>query len=676
MENKHVKSSPSKADNKSNQSSTWKSLEGEIADNQQTDWENYFGGKKNNFLRNISSFRKSKNSKTKAQHEKPHSPEKTEPTEFQHSIGKKLRSSFRALKKDDVNNSNDQCRNVSAISQVEEICPTKELLSVMQINELIHTKHLPRAFGSIKVMEETLMEEFNSNIYKDNITEFKRKSKDVDLLYAFLFKQVASIVKDSLGQGPVDEQMVASVVFVINEEAKTTKNTVEANSGAPVLGMSRKWKMSWKNVIKESVTERISSVPISQSENKLWLADHLQSLKVNIVQDLLKVKQCLKPLYPEEYDVFGTYVGSFHDALSDHLQSRILPLSLKFSQLYALLDWILNTYTSDAFMAHPDLQPDVHVCSLSLLPDESLSKLKNDYSCALQMTGKHVRESTKLSKDLETSSFHVCMEELATFTTRLQSEFTASFQEKCTDLFAQYLVIYVNSFIKLSNSPKQSDAEPCQKAEAGLNNAIDSLKKHFFHCFNIDTLPHFKKLITKKWLVNNTAFNAIIQSTKEQCQYLQYLITPLDKDFVNGVYRHLEKGYVTQVLKRKMRLTNLKRKKASQKLNRESEALNSTVQELGSDLEHLFSSINCISEIICVRKKEDLILKLGILFENYPDIGEEHVYSIFHLHGMGRRKRRALIDHFRKLKRRQSKHSSGGGSLFSEIEYSTNTMCF
>uniref|UniRef100_A0A8C5PSI1 Exocyst complex component Sec6 n=1 Tax=Leptobrachium leishanense TaxID=445787 RepID=A0A8C5PSI1_9ANUR len=599
----------------------------------------------------------------------------------------------------------------------DDAVPEVELLSVMEINGLINEKLFERAFQGIIVMEENLMEEHKSGVYKREV-KYKQIARDVDMLYDSLFKQMASVVKNSLVQEPVNEQMLASVVSIISKEAKRDPNVpAEPKPEIPLLGISRKWKARWKGVIDESATESVGSVPLTPKTGSPWLADYLESLQTNIVKNLLKVKNSLEPLYPNEYDVFGTYVSSFHNALSSHLSKELLPHIVTFSQRYALLNWILNVYTSDSFMGHPDFHQDINVDRLSLLDEECLHKLKSDYQSALretikiyltnilgkekeqwngnvepgedilkdssnsyiymdieEITGKHVRDSTKLSKDLETPVFHICMVECTAFTKSLVSEFTSFFKDQFTGLFVTHLVIYVNSFIKLRNNPNQSDEEPCRQAVTCLDNAIADLKKHFLKLYQIDTQPYFKRLLTKKWLSESSEFKAI-KSTTERCRHLKYIISPHEKDFVNGVYKCLVKGYLTEIMKRKMQLKRGKRKKASQLMNQQGSVLKSLGQDQGSDLIYLFSAITCISDIICLSEKKDIQEKLEVLYQKYPDISDEHVYSIFYLQGIRRSKKNILMNYFRELQRTQSQPHSDQ-SLFSEIENSTNTTCF
>ncbi|KAM4690539.1 exocyst complex component 3-like protein 4 [Rhinophrynus dorsalis] len=680
---------------------------------------------KGSFRTIVTSFRKSKRySKRQSQSEEDSSPEKKEPSNESY-FASKIRNSFKAIKKIDFSTAQDRAENeLPAQNTEEESRRKKELLSVMEINTLINDKHIKEAFEHIKLVEEKLLEDYSTiNNYTENITEYTLRAKDVHLLYENLFRVIKSVVKDSLDCTNTDEQMVYSVVHIINEDALNNYKVAGDNSEIPYLGQHLNWKRLWKQVIRESVTERVDRVPFptTTTSDKPWLADYLDSLKANTVQDLLKVKNTLSPLYPEDYDVCGTYIQCFHGALSSTLQNKILPLCQQLSQLYSFLNWVLNTYTSDTFMGSPDLQLEVTKANLSPLLDSGcLNKLKQDYIIALQetikayltkileiemekwelgeepeketlqdsslspiyidiveMTGKHVRESTKLSEDLEISSSLACMEEIGNFAARLQTAFKDWSSSRFTAVCLQYLVLYTNSFIKLRNNIPQSDSEQDIKGEENLTKAIHSLKQHFFQLFKMETEPHFQKLITKKWLKKGTAFQAI-RKTADLYKVLKYLIEPNAKEMGCEVHRYLVKAYITQIMMRKMRLNRLKRKKASETMRRECEDLNNIAQELGSDQEWLSPSIQYISEIIGLRKTDEIQSKIETFFKAYPDIGEEHILSILHLQGMGRNKKLSMLYNFRELQNTEAPTPPNGPQqrLFAEIECSTRVSCF
>eukprot|EP00079_Xenopus_tropicalis_P038693 XP_017952464.1 PREDICTED: exocyst complex component 3-like protein 4 [Xenopus tropicalis] len=669
--------------------------------------------KKSSFLETVGNIKKSiRRSRGQSARDDNSSPEKIETAEGSKSFKKKI--SFRSSKKSETENKIPE-------DSTADFTTKRELLSVMEINDLIKGCHLKEAFDSTRALEEKLLEEYKANNNNEkNIKSLTMRARDVNILYKNLFAEIQSIVKRSLHEEDIDEQSLVSAIYIIKEEEEgdlKNQQVAEENPDFSQIGQRRQWKQLWKDTVKETVTERVGALPVNEADNTLWLANHLESLKTQTVQDLIKVKSFLKPLYPEDYDVCGIYIRCFHNALSCHLQKTVVPKCKQYSQLYSFLNWVLNTYRSDDFIDNPELQPEVNNANLhSLLDSECLSELKNKYNKELQetikqymsniltleiekwnketeideeilktnclpiyidieeMTGRHVRESAKLSEDLETSAFHTCMKELGNFALSLQEEFTQWSEVGITSLFLQNLVIYINSFIKLRQSTMQSDAEACKKAEDRLTKAIKHLTKHFFSLFSKETQPHFQKLITKQWIRKDTAFKAIVKSAENLHKNLNYLAQPSHKEFANGIHRHLVKEYLTQVMKRKLRLNHLKRKKASDKMSQESEALNIIAETLGSDQDWLFPAIQYISDIIGLRKKEDILEKIEIVFKTYPDCGEEHILAILYLHGMRRSKNLSVLHFFRGLQLKEPQKPPQH-RLFAEIECPTQVFC-
>ncbi|XP_066461829.1 exocyst complex component 3-like protein 4 [Eleutherodactylus coqui] len=647
------------------------------------------------------------------------SPESKVQLEGTGSLVDKLRRSIRGKKKIDINETE---KNSIPEEPKQDDKEEHEMLSVMEINSLILNQDLKAAFENIKLMENKLLEECSTNDFHENVTEYTIRGKDVDLLYGSLFNMIRSIVKDSLGQDHVDEAMISSAVYVINKEAESYRSpqVTPANSEISFLGQSRRWKKLWKEAVQDSVNKRIESVRLDREEGESgWLAKHLESLKSITVEDLKKVKKCLSSLYSEDYNVCGTYVRSFQEAIASHLHKNVIPVALKFSQLYCLLDWIMNQYRSETFMGDPEFQAEVNPLNLRPLVDgECLEKLKKDYNQALQetirmylsnilemekrnwengeeveelvltdschlpiytdieeMIGTHVRNSATLCDELETSASNACVEELGMFITRLQAAFQDCVGTQFTNLFAQYTVVYVNSFMKLRHNTTQSDAEQYKSAENNLTNAIKSLREHFFHLFMKDTKPQFHKIISKNWLKKNTAFTAIMKTTEILNRCLKYLLPPHDKTFACEIHEYLVKEYIVQIMKRKMRLNHLRRKKAAQKMREEGALINKAADSMGSDLDYLHHAIHCISEIIGAKKDDDIKTKLDQFFHLYPNISEDHISCILYLHGT--RRNRRLLEHFQKLQASQqlnpSLQESQQSRLFSGIECPTQT---
>ncbi|XP_030069578.1 exocyst complex component 3-like protein 4 [Microcaecilia unicolor] len=459
----------------------------------------------------------------------------------------------------------------------------KRPLSVMQIHELIQHNKIQEAFSSIKLLEDELLAESNSKKYERDDTGYYRKAKDVNMLYDCLFGKMKSIIEDALGEATCDGQLIASVVEVIKEE-EIAHNVPERGAATSesngLLGMPKKWKALWRQSVIKSITKRIHSVPIQlKEENKSWLATHLHDLKANVSQDLSKIKHSVKNYYPEDYNVCDLYVENYHSAISSHLQENIINKSVDFEELYDLLDWVINTYFSEDFMGNPALKPEVNIESLPpLLEPHVLEKLKADYRKSLmekvskywekileiemeswnreeepkregvrnqgcyclpmyidiqQMIEHHVRRSEKICKDLERSALQICLEGLQQFIKRLENEFMDWDEKNSSPMSVPYMIVYINSLLELRTDTKKGDASDLEQRTVDiLTMAIKNFREYFFNRLKQQTRPHFRQLLTIKWISSTEAFDTVKESIRMASQPVKYLKQPFNKQIV------------------------------------------------------------------------------------------------------------------------------------------------
>nr|XP_033808040.1 exocyst complex component 3-like protein 4 isoform X2 [Geotrypetes seraphini] len=557
-------------------------------------------------------------------------------------------------------------------AETEELV-RKRPLSVMQMHELIQHKKLQEAFASIKLWEDELLAENNSKKYEDDDTEYYRKAMDVNLLYDSLFARIKAIVEEALlAEGNCDGQLIASVVEVIKEEEIAHREA--ATSELKGLGIPKKWKELWRESIGESVTKKVCSVPIpSKEEDKSWLAFHLYYLKTNVSHALSKIKHSVKNYYPDDYKVCDLYVANFHSAISSHLQENILNKIIDFEELYDLLDWVMNTYCGEDLMGNPALKPEINIESLPpLLEPHVLNKLKADYRKSLtekmnkywenilaiemekwnreeepkregiqnqgcyclpmyidiqQMIDHHVRRSGKLCLDLERGTLQMCLEGLQQFIKRLENEFMDWDEKKASPMFVPYLIVYINSFFELRADTENGDTSHLQERTICiLNMAVKSFKDYFFNRLKRQTRPHFRQLLTIKWISSTEAFDTVKESIRMASQPVKYLKHPYNKD---------------------------------------------------SDMEWLCPVIYRVSAIIAKKKEENITKNLEKIYHEYPDISEEHVLAILNLQGTRRSKKLAIVEHFKTLqKAKANPGNEDDRNLFAEIQVPSTVNCF
>uniref|UniRef100_A0A8C6YTN4 Uncharacterized protein n=1 Tax=Nothoprocta perdicaria TaxID=30464 RepID=A0A8C6YTN4_NOTPE len=222
------------------------------------------------------------------------------------------------------------------------ICDEVEQIGEESESEPVKGKPLS---GKTRKQQCDLLAERDADKYKDNPQEFARKSKDVDLLYNSITNSIQSIVAETLEHPTVEETLLASLVTLIaREEAAHPGTSDTAAPGPALLGAPRRWREEWTEAINHSARKRVLSVHMaSKQEDTSWLDHHLGILSEHLSEDLLKVKFAVKKCYPEDYRVCEIYVKAFHNAVAFHLQD-LSQKPLEVNELYALLNWVANTY--------------------------------------------------------------------------------------------------------------------------------------------------------------------------------------------------------------------------------------------------------------------------------------------------------------------------------------------
>ncbi|TRZ24439.1 hypothetical protein HGM15179_002646 [Zosterops borbonicus] len=568
----------------------------------------------------------------------------------------------------------------NGMEKVGELCETIEAkpLSVMEINELIQKRQLLEAFASIKLMEDETISEWDSDKYSDNLQEFVRKSKDVDLLYNSMTKAIHSIVEGTLEDPTSQHTMLTSMVTLIAHEEAAHPNTDSAACpGSDLLGRPRKWREQWREAINESTRKRVLKAPMpSKEEATSWLELHLYFLQEHLKKDLLKIKS-VKTCYPEEYQVCDTYVEAFHNAIASHLQ-ELSQGPLDFCELYTLLDWVANTYHSEHFLGHPELKPEVKTENLSLLltPDD-WDKLKNDYIASAKgkiksyfgnilrlevkekwekevhseekenlyhaslsfdiqtIFAQHVKSSRDISRSLETKMLELCMAELLEFIPRFEQEFMEWSTAQDSPIFVPYLVAYINSFHDLVSGLEkafQVNTEQLQKILAALTKNFTNI---FLTKLRTKAQPLLKKILTKKWILATERPDLLASAVSQFSEHLQHMRQPLGQDLLHEVHKYVVKEYVTQVIKPRWKMNRETRQQVSRKMSLEAAIIHKVLIDQGSDADWLLPAIDHIANIIGEEKKDKIKAYVKELCQDYPDIRKEQVLAILALRGLG-----------------------------------------
>uniref|UniRef100_A0A663M1W6 Exocyst complex component 3 n=1 Tax=Athene cunicularia TaxID=194338 RepID=A0A663M1W6_ATHCN len=451
------------------------------------------------------------------------------------------------------------------------------LSAVMEINELIQKRQLLEAFASIKYLEDETVAERDAEKYKDNIQEFVRKSKDVDLLYNSITNMIQSIVVGTLEHPTVDDTMLTSLVTLIAREEAAHPNTGNsAGPGSDLLGTPRKWREKWREAINESARKRVLGVPMaSKEEDSSWLDLHLAFLQKHLSEDLLKIKLSVKKCYPEEYQVCDMYVEAFHKAIALHLQD-LSQRPLEFNELYTLLNWVANTYQS--------------IRSAGCFKSTEL----------FSIIGEHMKISGEISRSLETKMLELCLAELHEFIPR------------------SLLLRASHSFQMSPILVKKQGKGPWIGPETGTSSLWQSWPgEHVLTVCCLCVSPLCPWLLLKTQGLPLPSLTAVaLHGTHRKTMRFAFF----NQELLRDVHKYVVREYIVQVIKPRQKMNKETRQQVSEKMNQEARILNNTLIDQGSDSDWLLPAIHHIANIIGEKKTDKIKEHVKLLCQDYPDI--------------------------------------------------------
>ncbi|XP_023656482.1 exocyst complex component 3-like protein 4 [Paramormyrops kingsleyae] len=587
-------------------------------------------------------------------------------------------------------------------------------LSVMQINCEIEKKHLEEAHVNLLSMRQEHKRELQENSAEYLSKEMAKKEKDLNLLYRALLEKMMSVVRDSNNEQPCDTELLVKVAQIIQEEEKREK---DPGSG------EWSWRDSWKEAVRDGVKAKIQSVTLDTKEqNRAWLAVHLGQLGKAVVEDLENVKNNLKKCYPPSFNVFNTYVDSYHQAIAQHLK-EIHQKETETKDSHALLKWILNDYKSETMMGSPTLQPDMMNDNMTLpLEDSFLHQIKETYCDQIKGNLKinleniiqlQERECWTEKKEPDTEDgfyhseihidiwtavmgyitcsrdfdihlqekvAHVCMEELMHFPKWFETRFSEWRKTNMvSSLGAQYQVAYINSFTVLKEyleESKEMSPKQVTNLERNIETVVQSLGQMLMDQFKADLEPYFRRMMTRKWLSTDTDFQKILCRVQEISTHCRRMKPPYVTTFVAKVHYHVVREYISQLMKNDYSCKSRKHERAAEKMSLQWSSLEEIFEDTKSTAVWLYPVGKYLSDIIGESNKKNIKNSLEPLVRDYPDISQQHLAAVLDFRGVTQGQERKLI--LRKLVELKKTTGDGGfkdQALFSNIHTEARKCC-
>ncbi|XP_032338626.1 exocyst complex component 3-like protein 4 isoform X4 [Camelus ferus] len=500
-----------------------------------------------------------------------------------------------------------------------------------------------------------LVAEKASRTFQGDPTGFARRAMDVCLHYDGLAAEIGAIVRETLGPDGVDAAALAELARAVRAEEEAHP---EPPTDGDFLSTPRHWRQHWEDAVRESARERVQQAGVGEAlgaaEGASGLAQILAQLGSLVRRDLQKVRLEVHPAYAAAgFPAWEAYLRAFHGAVAQRLQ-ELAHDAHGFEQLYVLLDWAANIYSSPDFLGAPDLALPSEPLPPLLAPDV-WARLESDYtsfletkiaSCfdgilqleqsrwaaaevpdvlqgryhsplsmdILMLVAEHVKAAGAISAELEATTLRICARALGLFLPRFEKAFLES--EAVSE---PHLGANINACEELRTNLLAKFPGSFEELEKPLVAAICVFQKRLLQDLQRDLQPLFRVLCTKDWLTQDV-LPPLMDKVLTFARHLEHVAPSQAQETLQEVHRFVVREYLAQALKPQERFRGLDRVAGSQKMGLEAQAIGNTFQGLGSEATWLGQAIPCVADILGETYKDDIQRHLETLIASYPDI--------------------------------------------------------
>ena len=195
---------------------------------------------------------------------------------------------------------------------------------------------------------------FPTQNYLDEIT-LKDYYGDVRLLSEEFTETLWIFVRKASTYARFDAQKIIKVLQIIEYEEGLDAEAIERQEkdGFIPEGRPKCLRTRMFEILEEEVKNRIlASLPHDKS-NENWFALNLESLKINVFNDLRIINADYRLCFPPKYDIVSRMLKIYHECISNYLQEQVYILEIR--QINSLLIW-LHTYEGPDLLGHEGLK--------------------------------------------------------------------------------------------------------------------------------------------------------------------------------------------------------------------------------------------------------------------------------------------------------------------------------
>ncbi|XP_077179872.1 tumor necrosis factor alpha-induced protein 2 isoform X2 [Paroedura picta] len=544
-------------------------------------------------------------------------------------------------------------------------------ITVDQIRELIHEKKLFEAGQHLLMMEKAS--------YAEQSKEGKGAARsEIEAAYGLLKQEALRVIKTSVRMAPVNPELLQNTVRAIAEQVKEDKTA--ALEKANVLSVRpRLWKEAWKEMIQESVTERMQVPPFDGVEGLSATAHSFLHMGKAMKDDLITVVQHIKPHYPNDFRVCCVYAECYYQCFSSQLEG-IAQFELGSGDNALLLTWVQNIYPNE-IKKHRVLEKELEEANLgTLLPLKQIKHLEETYlineleslkRCLARCLQMEVtrwtqgREPEKLdghfhselsidaiqavyggqkrakdiTPDLGKQIAPLLLVELLTFLQSYKKELERFLKDnKQRQHFEATVIANINNCLSFRTHTEENTMPGQNAVKHQISVVLHEIQNAGFEVLLQGLFQElqalFKKFTQKTWLSCSSIMNEIIGCASNHMATLRTLKEPFRQAIVEKIHLHLVREHIARLVKKKVSLRSAEQQgQLSQVIQTNAATLHAFCTENGSNARWLEPVLPRLAEIIRLQHTDAIMVEVGGLASQYPDISKKHLAAILYFKG-------------------------------------------
>lgn len=511
---------------------------------------------------------------------------------------------------------------------------------------------------------------------------FIEEKKKVESLYELLSVEIFTVAKNSMNISKENPNLLKMAVQVKTQEEKLDQMCLEEKGtcGGIAKVRPRGWEAKWLDALEQSVNQRLGELlrnvsDVDKAKSSIeCLVEHHKKLK----EDFDTIVNCIKPCYPQEYNICEKYVEYYHKKCSSHME-LIIENGPKGKDVYPILHWIVTCYPK---LMNTITQSEERSQELSstLLPESVISHLKSEYFFALQADARmhmanslHIEEENwrreeepivlnehyhselpidiiqiiegafqdtrTLTNEMSDRALDIMLQEAHSFLECFQrsaenfekSNFNNANFISITILIANCCEVIRNY---IDTNEKITNVEIKEKVLSILNEMQKKRKDILLKSLFCNLKPHCKKLVTEKWFESSDPIDKIFELLEEHLTRLLKLKAPLYQDLLRDIHKQLITEYIIRIMKKRLYCkTENKQKSVADQIENEAVQLQKLFTCYQSEDTFLESALLKIAEIIRLKDIIAITVEVAALFHDFPDVSKQHIGAILYIKG-------------------------------------------